>query len=218
VTNAAISVDRALKRFKSRVIIEQIHLTVPYGQFCGIVGANGSGKTTLLRCIAGLMIPNSGSISVLGQRLFPGPGTLPEGVGALIESPGFIGNLSGTKNLEFLLSLSSKRTQVDIASVLSSVGLSPGDRTKVRSYSLGMTQRLGIAQAIMEGPRLLLLDEPQYGLDPDGVLQIRNLLSQLHAKGTTIVMVSHQIDEVSALCDVVYEMRGGHLVLGGTSS
>lgn len=205
-----IELDAVDKRFGPTPILQQATLSVPRGQTCGIVGVNGSGKTTLLRCLVGLIRPNAGRVALLGQEIYPRLGALPRGIGAVIEQPAFLGSLTGWRNLELLASLVPAGVPREHrAAALERVGLDPANRVKVRSYSLGMRQRLALAQAIMEGPQVLILDEPQYGLDPEGVAMLRELMQAHQSDGGTTLMVSHHLDEVEALCDVVYRMVQG---------
>lgn len=214
MTEIAIAVEQVDKRFGRTTVLAGVDLEVPVGQCCGILGENGSGKTTLLRCLVGLVRPTAGRVSVLGRELYPHLGTLPYGLGAIIEQPGLLERLTGRQNLELLASLSP--TPVSgrvIDGVMERVGLDPRHRGRVATYSLGQRQRLALAQALMERPRLLILDEPQYGLDPKGVAMVRGIIAAFQAEGGTTVMVSHHQDEVAALCDVAYTMQSGRPVV-----
>ncbi len=198
------------KRFGRTRILSQATLQVEEAACCGIVGVNGSGKTTLLRCLVGLIRPDAGRVVMLGQELYPGLAPLPRGFGAVIEQPAFLGSLTGWRNLALLASLvPGGVSPAQRERAMERVGLDPGNRVKVRSYSLGMRQRLALAQASMDAPRLLILDEPQYALDPEGVAMLRRLIQEHQASGGTTLMVSHHLDEVRALCDVVYRMVHG---------
>ena len=198
------------------MVLTGVDFQVPVGQCCGIVGENGSGKTTLLRCLVGLVRPTAGRVTVLGRELYPHLGPLPTGLGAIIEQPAFLGRLTARQNLELLASLNPRPLSVSaIEGVLERVGLDPQHRNRVASYSLGQRQRLALAQALMESPRVLILDEPQYGLDPQGMAMLRTVIASFQAEGGTTVMVSHHLEEVAALCDVAYTMHSGRPVLGG---
>ena len=175
------------------------------------MGRNGSGKTVLFKCICGLMHPEEGVILVNGKRVGRDV-DMPEDIGAIIEAPGFLPNYSGYKNLRFLANIRRKIGKEEILNVLKTVGLDPESRKHVGKYSLGMRQRLGIAQAIMEDPELLILDEPMNGLDNAGVQDIRALLLELKAQGKTILLASHNHEDIAALCDTVHEMDGGVLL------
>ena len=210
---------RALtKRYGELRAVDRIDLDVPEGAVYGFLGANGSGKTTTVRMLLGLVLPTEGHAEVLGAPM-PASRTevLPQ-VGALVEGPGAYDHLSGRLNLALLdaagpdrLPRAQRRTRV--AEVLEQVGLDPGDRRPVRAYSLGMRQRLGLASALMRRPRLLVLDEPTNGLDPQGIAEIRTLLLALNAQGTTIFLSSHLLAEIEQMCTHVGVLDRGRLVL-----
>ena len=191
--------------------MNDVNISFEKGKIHGIVGRNGSGKTVLFKCICGLMHPEEGVILVNGKRVGRDV-DMPEDIGAIIEAPGFLPNYSGYKNLRFLANIRRKIGKEEILSVLKTVGLDPESRKHVGKYSLGMRQRLGIAQAIMEDPEILILDEPMNGLDNAGVQDIRALLLELKAQGKTILLASHNHEDIAALCDTVHEMDGGVLL------
>lgn len=205
-----IEVQNVVKRFRDQVILKNVSISFEKGQIHGIVGRNGSGKTVLFKCICGLMHPEEGVILVNGKRVGRDV-DMPEDIGAIIEAPGFLPNYSGYKNLRFLANIRRKIGKEEILNVLKTVGLDPESRKHVGKYSLGMRQRLGIAQAIMEDPEILILDEPMNGLDNAGVQDIRALLLELKAQGKTILLASHNHEDIAALCDTVHEMDGGVL-------
>lgn len=205
-----IEVQNVVKRFRDQVVLKNVSISFEKGQIHGIVGRNGSGKTVLFKCICGLMHPEEGVILVNGKRVGRDV-DMPEGIGAIIEAPGFLPNYSGYKNLRFLANIRRKIGKEEILNVLKTVGLDPESRKHVGKYSLGMRQRLGIAQAIMEDPEILILDEPMNGLDNAGVQDIRALLLELKAQGKTILLASHNHEDIAALCDTVHEMDGGVL-------
>lgn len=205
-----IEVQNVVKRFRDQVVLKNVSISFEKGQIHGIVGRNGSGKTVLFKCICGLMHPEEGVILVNGKRVGRDV-DMPEDVGAIIEAPGFLPNYSGYKNLRFLANIRRKIGKEEILNVLKTVGLDPESRKHVGKYSLGMRQRLGIAQAIMEDPEILILDEPMNGLDNAGVQDIRALLLELKAQGKTILLASHNHEDIAALCDTVHEMDGGVL-------
>lgn len=205
-----IEVQNVVKRFRDQVVLKNVSISFEKGQIHGIVGRNGSGKTVLFKCICGLMHPEEGMILVNGKRVGRDV-DMPEDVGAIIEAPGFLPNYSGYKNLRFLANIRRKIGKEEILNVLKTVGLDPESRKHVGKYSLGMRQRLGIAQAIMEDPEILILDEPMNGLDNAGVQDIRALLLELKAQGKTILLASHNHEDIAALCDTVHEMDGGVL-------
>ena len=179
--------------------------------FRSLVGKNGSGKTMLMKCICGFVRQTAGEIRVDGKRI----GTdidFPEHTGIIIESPGFIPYYTGFQNLRFLAGINHRIQDADIRDALLQCGLDPDLKLAVRKYSLGMRQRLGIAQAIMERPRLLILDEPTNGLDHQGVEEIRKLVLHLRETGTTILMASHNAEDIQILCNSVWEMANGELI------
>ncbi len=209
-TDIAVAVHAASKRLRGHLVLNNVNLVVHRGHIIGIYGPNGSGKSVLLRVISGLVLLNTGSVHVFGQRIGRDI-EFPSDLGALIDGPGFAMELSGRKNLELLASIHNRISSNDLQKVLDLVGLDPDDRRPVKAYSTGMRQRLGIAQAIMEHPKLLLLDEPTSALDPDGVLHIAQVLKALHRQGTTIILVSHNRTEIEMLCEQVYRMQSGSL-------
>ena len=206
-----IEVQNVVKRFRDQVVLKNVSISFEKGKIHGIVGRNGSGKTVLFQCICGLMHPEEGVILVNGKRVGRDV-DMPEGIGAIIEAPGFLPNYSGYKNLRFLANIRRKIGKEEILNVLKTVGLDPESRKHVGKYSLGMRQRLGIAQAIMEDPEILILDEPMNGLDNAGVQDIRALLLELKAQGKTILLASHNHEDIATLCDTVHEMDGGVLL------
>lgn len=206
-----IEVQNVVKRFRDQVVLKNVLISFEKGKIHGIVGRNGSGKTVLFKCICGLMHPEEGVILVNGKRVGRDV-DMPEDIGAIIEAPGFLPNYSGYKNLRFLANIRRKIGKEEILNVLKTVGLDPESRKHVGKYSLGMRQRLGIAQAIMEDPEILILDEPMNGLDNAGVQDIRALLLELKAQGKTILLASHNHEDIAALCDTVHEMDGGVLL------
>lgn len=206
-----IEVQNVVKRFRDQVVLKNVSISFEKGKIHGIVGRNGSGKTVLFKCICGLMHPEEGVILVNGKRVGRDV-DMPEDIGAIIEAPGFLPNYSGYKNLRFLANIRRKIGKEEILNVLKTVGLDPESRKHVGKYSLGMRQRLGIAQAIMEDPEILILDEPMNGLDNAGVKDIRALLLELKAQGKTILLASHNHEDIAALCDTVHEMDGGVLL------
>lgn len=203
-----IELDHVKKRFGDEEVLKELTWKMEKGKVYGIVGNNGSGKTVLMKCICGFLPVTQGSVKVGGKYI--GRETdFPESLGVIIETPGFLTNLSGRKNLEILADLRGKLRREDITAVLMKVGLDPGLKKPVSKYSLGMRQRLGIAQAIMEDPELLILDEPFNGLDKHGVEEIKNLLLKQKEEGKTILLASHNSEDIRVLCERVYEMDGG---------
>ena len=208
----AIKVENVSKDFAQERVLRSVTREFESGLIHGIVGNNGSGKTVLMKCICGFLVPTEGKITVNGQIVrkdvdFPG------NMGLIIETPGFLPNVSGVKNLEILASLNKKIGLSEIAEAIRTVGLDPKLNKPVGKYSLGMRQRLGIAQAIMEDPKLLILDEPLNGLDKHGVAEMRALIKSLKAKGKTILLASHNQADIDELCDTVCEMDAGVMTM-----
>ena len=200
------------KYFGEEHVLKDVSHTFEKGKIHGIVGNNGSGKTVLMKCICGFLKPDSGVIYVNHKQV--GKETdFPEDIGIIIETPGFLPHLSGTQNLKILASLQKKANALTIRTVLEQVGLDPDMKKPVGKYSLGMRQRLGFAQALMEDPSLLILDEPLNGLDKHGVVHIRNVIKGLRAEGKTVILASHNQVDIDELCDTVCEMDAGVLTV-----
>lgn len=207
---ATICIEEAGKRIKDTWIFQNISVNFESGKIYGLIGRNGSGKTMLLKSICGLTTLTDGQITVNGKVLGKDV-DIPESIGVIIEVPGFLPNLSGFANLKYLAKLRNKIDDEKIRQAILAVGLQPENRKHVSKYSLGMRQRLGLAQAIMEDPDILLLDEPMNGLDNQGVEDAKKLLKTLRAQGKTIVIASHHNEDISELCDTVYLMDSGQL-------
>lgn len=208
--NTVIEVRNVTKRYGVNEVLKDVSLTCEAGKIYGLVGRNGSGKTVLLKSICGLVLPTSGEVYVWGQQVGKDI-DFPEDIGFIIESPGFLLQESGLRNLKHLASIRGKTSIDEIRQSMNTVGLDPDLKRPVGKYSMGMRQRLGIAQAIMEKPKLLILDEPMNGLDNQGVEHIRSLLLSLKEQGETIVLASHFKEDISYLCDEVYQMDAGNL-------
>jgi ABC-2 type transport system ATP-binding protein len=206
----AISVQHVYKDFKGDTVLTDVSHDFSAGMIHGIVGNNGSGKTVLFKCICGFMYPSKGRILVNGEEVGK-TRDFPDEMGIIIESPGFLTQYSGLKNLEILASLKARVKTGEIVETIRRVGLDPTMKKPVGKYSLGMRQRLGIAQAIMESPKLMILDEPMNGLDKKGVLEIREVLKGLRQEGKTIILASHNAADIDELCDTVCEMDAGVL-------
>lgn len=191
-------------------ILKDISVHFERGKIHGLIGRNGSGKTMLMKCICGFVKPTSGEILVDGKRIGKDC-DFPKNAGIIIETPGFIPYYSGYKNLKLLADLRGKISREDIRKTMEKVGLNPDLKRHVRKYSLGMRQRLGLAQAIMENPDLLILDEPMNGLDKDGVADMREYLLALKEQGKTILIASHSAEDIDILCDTVCEIDKGRL-------
>lgn len=208
MTENYIELRGVRKCFGGEEVLKKLDFDVESGTVCGIVGNNGSGKTVLMKCICGFLPVTEGTVRV-GGKMIGRERDFPESLGVIIETPGFLANLSGRKNLEILANLKKKLSREDITAVLLRVGLDPSLKKPVSKYSLGMRQRLGIAQAVMEEPQLLILDEPFNGLDRHGVEEIRSLLLEEKRKGKTILLASHNSEDIRLLCDRVCEMDAG---------
>ena len=200
------------KSFGEETVLHHISYDFKEGRIYGIVGNNGSGKTVLMKCICGFLIPTEGEVIVNGKRVGKDV-DFPPGLGLIIETPGFLPNMTGVKNLEILASLNKKIGLEEIAASIRRVGLDPLMKKPVGKYSLGMRQRLGIAQAIMEDPALLILDEPLNGLDKYGVREMRQLIKGLKEQGKTILLASHNQGDIDELCDTVCEMDAGVMTM-----
>ena len=206
----AIKVENVYKSFGKTVVLQNINVLFEKGKIHGLIGRNGSGKTMLMKCICGLVPVSSGEIIINGKILKNGK-EIPDNIGVIIETPGFLPAYSAYRNLKFLADIKGKISKQEIYEAISKVGLEPKSKKHVGKYSLGMRQRLGLAQAIMENPDILILDEPMNGLDKDGVKDMQNYLLDLKAKEKTIIIASHSSEDISILCDKVYEMDKGIL-------
>ena len=216
MSQPAVTTHALTKRFGPLVAVDDVDLEIRAGDRYGFLGPNGSGKTTTVRMLLGLVYPTSGTVQVLGERRL---GRALPYVGALVEAPAAYGHLSARANLALLdaagpvAARATRRRRIDAA--LEQVGLAGIGRRPVKTYSLGMRQRLGLAAALLRRPRLLILDEPSNGLDPQGIREIRDLLLGLNAEGTTLFVSSHLLTEVEALCTRVGVLDRGRLVLQG---
>ena len=206
----AISIKNLTKKFKEAVVLDDVSIDFEAGKVHGLIGRNGSGKTMLMKCICGIVPYKIGEIRV-NDKMIGKDVDIPQNVGVIIETPGFLPNYSGFNNLKFLAKIKNKIGASEIKAAIKSVGLNPDDKKHVGKYSLGMRQRLGLAQAIMEDPELLILDEPMNGLDKDGVKDMRQYLLDLKAQGKTILIASHSAEDIDVLCDTVCEMDKGVL-------
>ena len=205
-----IRIDSVSLQLNKRQILNNISLELHPGKIYGLVGNNGCGKTMLMKCICGFVHPTGGQIQADGKVIGKDVDYLPD-AGIIIETPGFIGYYSGMKNLQVLAGIRHRIDQKQIRETMEAVGLDPDLRLPVKKYSLGMRQRLGLAQAIMENPSVLILDEPMNGLDQKGVQEIRRLLLSLRARDKIILIASHNAEDIEVLCDRVYEMDNGTL-------
>ena len=208
----AIQVKNLSKDFGQDRVLKCVNRDFESGKIHGIVGNNGSGKTVLMKCICGFLLPTEGTVIVNGRRVGKDV-DFPLDLGVIIETPGFLPGVTGVKNLEILASLNKKIGLSEIADAIRRVGLDPHMKKPVGKYSLGMRQRLGIAQAIMEDPSLLILDEPLNGLDKHGVAEMRKLIKGLKDEGKTILLASHNQGDIDELCDTVCEMDAGVMTM-----
>ncbi len=207
-----IEVENVSKRFGKKPILENISLSVEQGQAIGLVGANGSGKSVLFKILCGFEKPDSGSVSIRGKQLGKNGRDFPENVGVFINAPGFIGMYSGLQNLKFLADIQGKISETEIREAMGKVGLDPENKTKVSNYSLGMKQKLGLAQAIMEGQDILVLDEPFNALDYHTYQDVKSIIRMLKTEGKTIFLTSHHYKDLEQLCDIIYAIENCQLI------
>lgn len=205
-----IIINGITKKFKDTVVLDDVSITFERNKIHGIIGRNGSGKTVLIKTICGFYKPDSGAVIIDGKTIGKEI-DFPSNVGAIIEAPGFISNLSAYKNLCYLASIRNTINKERIFEAMRSVGLEPDNKKSVGKYSLGMKQRLGIAQAIMEEPDILILDEPMNALDIEGVEIIRDLLLKYRECGHTIILISHNREDIDILCDTVSVIEKGKI-------
>jgi ABC-2 type transport system ATP-binding protein len=207
---------RALtKRFGTRAAVDSVDLTVPAGVAFGFLGPNGAGKTTMIRTLLGLTQPSSGDVSLLG---LPQPAKRAEAlarVGAIVEEPKFHPHLTGRENLKIVAAARDAAAEARIGDSLERVGLGQRGNDRVKTYSLGMRQRLGIARCLIADPALLILDEPMNGLDPAGILEMRHLIRAFVSEGRTVFLSSHLLDEVEKTCDQIAIVDQGRIVVQG---
>lgn len=193
---------------KGHLILSDVNMTMQKGKIYGLVGNNGSGKTMLMKCICGFITPTSGEVIVNDEVIGRDVDYIKD-AGIIIENPGFIPYYSGMKNLRMLSEINGKADKVKIRETMEICGLNPERKLPVKKYSLGMRQRLGIAQAIMEDQSVLILDEPMNGLDKEGVAAIRELLLKMKETGRLIILASHNREDIDVLCDEVFEVEKG---------
>ncbi|MBO5488864.1 MAG: ATP-binding cassette domain-containing protein [Eubacterium sp.] len=205
-----IELKKVCKSYKKQEVVRDVTVKFETGNIVGIIGRNGSGKTVLFKMICGLVKPTSGVIYIDDKELGKDM-DFPEHMGVIIETPGFLPWQTGFQVLWDLAKINKKIGKEEIEKTFEIVGLDPKLKTKVGKYSLGMRQRLGLAQALMENPDILILDEPMNGLDNKGVEDMRKLLLALKEQGKTILLASHNREDVEVLCDQVYEMDNGYL-------
>lgn len=206
-----IEINNLSKKINGYTILDEINLSINEGEVCSIIGSNGSGKSMLLKSIAGLIHPDNGSINILGNIKI-GQGDFPENIGVLFDTPGLIPEYSAFKNLKILASINKIATDIRIKELLSSFGLNPNDKRPIKKYSLGMKQKVGIVQALMEYPKILILDEPMNGLDKESIELVRRIILELKEKKITIILTSHNDIDIDILSDKIYKMEQGRLL------
>ena len=204
-----VKVENVTKYFKQEKVLDDVNMNLETGHIYGIVGKNGAGKTVLFKIIAGFIKPSSGKVTVAG-KIIGVDRDFPDSLGLIIETPGFLSQYNAYQNLLYLANINNKISKEDVKESIRMVGLDPGSNKKVGKFSLGMRQRLGIAQAIMENPNLIILDEPMNGLDKKGIEDVKELLLKLKGDGKTILMASHYADDME-ICDEVFQMEDGKL-------
>lgn len=205
-----IQLDSVSKHYRQENVLSEITLHFTGRVIYGLVGPNGCGKTTLMRCVCGFTRPSSGTVTVLGKRIGKDCDFAPS-TGIIIETPGFLPHENARRNLTMLAGISGKASRERVDEVIRLVGLEPEEKKPVGKYSLGMRQRLAIAQAILEDPQILILDEPFNGLDQDGITNIHALLQTLKEQGKCILLASHSATDIAQACDVVYAFHQGRL-------
>ena len=208
--NAIIELDQVSKYFSRRQVLKDVSLSVEAGSTVGIVGSNGSGKSVLFQTICGFLAPDSGTVKIRGE-LLGNRRDFPDNVGVLINSPGFISINTGLQNLKYLAGIRGVIEEHQIRAAMQKVGLDPEDKTKVEHYSLGMKQKLGLAQAIMEGQDILVLDEPFNALDYKTHNDVKEIIRILQAEGKTIMLTSHNYEDLESLCNQIYVLDDGNL-------
>lgn len=208
-----IQIKNVSKKIKNNVVLDHINLELDKGKIYGFRGINGSGKTMLFRAICGLITSTEGEIIIDNKKLHEDM-SFPESIGVLIENPGFLPNYSGKQNLQLLAEIKDIITSEDIDQIITLVGLDPKDSRKYKQYSLGMKQKLGIAQALMEDPDLILLDEPTNSLDEESVEKILGIIENQKRKGKTILIASHDKASLEQISDYIFKIENGRIVQG----
>ena len=205
-----IKIENVSKKIKSNMILKNIDMELTSGHIYGFRGKNGCGKTMLMRCICGLIILTEGKIIINGKELHKDI-KIPESIGALIENPAFLPQYTGFKNLKMLASLKGKINDEEVKLAIKRAGLDPDDKRTYKKYSLGMKQKLGIANAIMGEPDIIVLDEPINALDEISVENVKNVFLELKEKGKLIIAACHDREELEYLCDIIYELKDGEI-------
>lgn len=205
-----IQVNNLTKKISGNMILDDVNIKMTSGKIYGLKGKNGSGKTMLMRAICGLILPTEGCVVIDGQVLGKDI-SFPQSIGALIETPGFVANYSGYKNLKVLADIQEKINDEKIIDTLKEVGLDPQEKKKYKKYSLGMKQKLGIAAAIMEDPKIIILDEPTNALDENSVVNLRGILQKHRDEGALIIISCHDSGELSYLSDEIFYIENGQI-------
>lgn len=205
-----VTIEHVSKSFGNQEVLTDISFSMEKGKIYGLIGRNGSGKTVLLKCICGFLTPTAGEIRIDGQKTTEKEAYMDK-MGIIIETPGFLPGYSAYKNLKMLAMIRKSMSDSQIRDAIISAGLDPDSPKKVGKFSMGMRQRLGIAQAIMENPEILLLDEPMNGLDNHGVADMRKLFLEMRNQGKVILLASHNKEDIEFLCDDVFTMDAGIL-------
>ena len=206
-----IKIEGLSKSIKGALILDKVSITLTSGKIYGLRGKNGSGKTMLMRAISGLLIPDSGSVNINGKTLHKDI-SFPESIGILIENPSFLPQYTGFRNLKLLAGLTGNISDDELRIALERVGLDPEDKRTFRKYSLGMKQKLGIANAIMGEPDIIILDEPINALDEESVRKIKKVLLEIRDKDKLIIIACHDREELEFLSDIIYEIKDGSIV------
>lgn len=209
MTEYSVEVINLCKTINSQYILNNINMNFKKGNIYSIVGSNGSGKSMLLKSIAGLILPDKGKIKIYGKELKRGE--FSQKIGLLLDSPGLLPQYSALKNLKILASINNQISTREIKDFLIKLGLDPDDNRPVKKYSLGMKQKVGIVQALMENPEIIILDEPMNGLDESSVEIVRNLLFDLKKENKTIIITSHNKEDIELLSDYIYKIDKGCL-------
>ena len=213
----ALEVNNIVKSYQHFNALDGLSFSIQKGEVYGLLGPNGAGKSTLLRCLLTLIKYDSGSIKIFDKELLHHRKTILQNVGYLIEKPDFYGYLSANKNLEIMGAYSGKNISAKrIAAVIEQVGLKGREKDKVKTYSHGMKQRLGLAQVILHNPDLIILDEPNTGLDPSGIVDLRNFINQLKAEGKTVLLSSHVLNEIELTADSMIILNKGKALVSGS--
>ena len=208
---SAIELSNIHKAIKDSQVLKGVNFRANESEVIGIIGTNGSGKTTLLRIICGLISADDGVIRVL-EHMLKSTSIIPQGIGVVFDPPALLPDLSGLQNLTVISKIRNIMTLAELRQLIKKVGLNPDDKRKVSKYSTGMKKRLGLAISMMENPRIVLMDEPTNGLDRNGICELRGWISELKSNGTCVVIVGHYLEEMVAVCDVIYTLEDGRLI------